>query len=647
MNINTAYIRRKSGQGVKYIFGFLLVLYVYASLPFLTELNARPHIEMLDQQPFLSVHGQPFIVMSIEDHRTTGFDGDIREEFFKTAKQLYANALSVTFRWSYFEKQEGQYDTTILRNIKTTADKYGLKVVIIWFGTNMGGHGNSAPEFILEDSITYIPYTRSDKSFATGIGGLRTNRIYCYSFDDKNKNQLLLKERKALQALMYWIRTNDLEQTFIMLQLENELCVHPELWRPWPPVGLPRTQLSQEENKHLWNSTFQVQSCSLRIITTCDMVKNGRVEFALTDTTGKQQWNGHIETAGMHEFHIGGEFINTKCQMMVRTSKSDAETTRVYNTIIMPIAERCYCRRCNEIYDGWNFQSDQHFQQAVFINYINNLASAIAEIDADFPLYLNVLVNYDAKTRLGNPYYNPEDWMNAIPNIDFICPDIYFESKIAVMDTFNFGRNIIFIPEAGHLKSKEDQDYLNAFSLIFLILGKYQGIGIQVYDLKGSKFGLLSLDGQWKKNAYLVRNSYSAISQLPSALFVDVDKHSISGFRNVAKKIIQLGAYEITVTPITAPKYTRGIIAKKGENLVFCGIGFEARIMAKNINSKRIKIERGYWKKNRYISLGKLKPNTCEIGKDFIIIKMDEDDFSPPDIFNPAKNQYYIKISLN
>ncbi|GAI17090.1 unnamed protein product, partial [marine sediment metagenome] len=124
----------------------------------------------------------------------------------------------------------------------------------------------------------------------------------------------------------------------------------------------------------------------------------------------------------------------------------------IHNTTIMPIAERCRCRRCNEIYNSWNLQSDQHFQQAVFINYINSLASAVAEIDADFPLYLNVLVNYDAKTRLGNPYYNPEDWLNSIPDIDFICPDIYFESKVAVIDTFNFGRNIIFIPESGQSK---------------------------------------------------------------------------------------------------------------------------------------------------------------------------------------------------
>ena len=170
---------------------------------------------------------------------------------------------------------------------------------------------------------------------------------------------------------------------------------------------------------------------------------------------------------------------------------------------------------------------------------------------------------------------------------------------------------------------------------------------MQVYDLKGSKFGLLSLDGHWKENAYLVRNSYSAISQLPSAIFVDIDKHSISGFRNVTKKIIQLGVYEITITPITTLKYARGIVAKIGENLVIFGIGFEATIKAKNINSKKLKIEGGYWKENRYMSLGKFKSITYEIGKDVIKIIMDEDDFSPPDIFNLIEKQYCVRIFLN
>jgi len=534
----------------------ILMSYTALNLLFPICSHAAPRIDQVDQKRFLSVNGNPFIVMSIEDHRTTGFDGAVREEYFQIAKQLYANAITVTFRWSYFEKKEGQYDTTILRNIKKNADKYNLKVVILWFGTNLGGHGNSAPKFVLDDSITYIPYTRRDKSFATRVQGFRTQRIYCYSFDDRNNNPLLLKEQKALQSMMRWIRANDPEQTFIMLQLENEMCVHPELWRPWPPVQLPSTQLSE----------------------------------------------------------------------------------------IFPIGERCHCHRCNEIYAMWEAKSDQHFQQRVFKNYIKNLASAVAEIDADFPLYLNVLVNDDAKTRLGNPYYDPEDWLNSIPDIDFICPDIYFRSKVAVIDSFMLGRNIIFIPESGQSKESRDRDWVNAFSLIFSVLGVYRGIGIQIYDLQTESFGLLSSEGDWEKNAYLVRNSYCAIRQLPADIFYS--KNTLAGFRNVVRKVFHFDGLEIEVRATSSPEYARGIVIKSAESIIICGVGFEAIIREPHLGLENARIERVQWVNNERVILGPPKAGTSEINGNNIRIRMDDDNFLSPQDFEPFNTQYSIMVTL-
>lgn len=418
------------------------------------------------------VNNHPFVVMSIEDHKTIDFSGNVRENYFERAKQLHANTISVTFRWNFFEKEIGVYDTTILRNIKQAAEKYDLKVIILWFGSNISGHENSVPDYIHKDSIMYIPYTRSDKTFTAKIKDNRGGKIYCYSFDDKHQNLLLSRETKALKNLITWIKKNDMEETYIMLQIGNEIFVHPELWRPWPPVYLPQAQLLPEKYIHIWDNKFDVQTCSLKIEVTCKIPQDCRLEFILIDTTGRQYWNGYVETTGKQELHIGGKFINQRCQLMIRKKKSNAGTIEVYKIMIKPIAERCHCQRCDEIVTTWEFHSDQHFQQSVFMNYIKVLASAMAEVDQDFPLFLNVLVSRDAKTLLGNPYYRPQNYLDLIPDRDFIVPDIYFESKVAVIDTFNFGRNIIFIPEAGHLKSREDQYYLNAFSLIFLIIGK-------------------------------------------------------------------------------------------------------------------------------------------------------------------------------
>gem|GEM_PF-2946064 len=609
----------------------------------LTELCARPHIGETNQHCFLSVNNHPFLVLSIEDHRTTGFKGIINEEYLKTAKQLCANTISVTFRWSYFEKNEGQYDTTILRNIKIAADKYDLKVIIIWFASNLGGHGNSVPTFILEDTITYIPYTRSDASFATRTVGLSTDRIYCYSFDKEHTNFLLIKEQMALKALMNWIRKNDSEQTFIMIQLENEVCVHPELWRPWPPIELPQLQLSQEQDEISWHNPFHVQSCSLHIQAFGTPGNINKLTYILSDTTGNDYWSGDIKLASIHELRIGGEFIDDYCQLKIRVNKLKAEKLNISNTRITPIAERCHCTRCNSIYFDQNYTSDQQYQQDMFLNYIKSLAGVIAEIDKDFPVYLNVLINFDAKTRLGNPYHNPEKWLRSIADIDFVCPDIYFESKVPVIDSFAFGRNVIFIPEAGHSKTSNKREDLSAHSLIFHILAEYRGIGIQIYDLRSENYGLISSDDTWTESAYLLRNSYSIIKLLPEKLFYE--QNNLFGFRNIEKKIFHLDETKLILESLSDPTYARGIIIYDKKMLIICAIEVEVTIDKHLFQSNDLVLERGYWLNNIFIPLGPPKLGTIKTNGNMVKIRMDIDDFSVPEVFDVNNNQYCIRIT--
>lgn len=143
----------------------------------------------------------------------------------------------------------------------------------------------------------------------------------------------------------------------------------------------------------------------------------------------------------------------------------------------------------------------------------------------------------------------------------------------------------------------------------------------------------------------MVRNSYSAVSQLPTKLLTRTGRSYVSGFRNVTKKVIQLANKEITITPTTEPRYARGIIAEVKGNLILCGIGFEVVIKTENVDLRNLRIERGYWQTTKFTSLGKLKPDTYEIGKNIMKIRMDDDDFLSSDIFNPKEKQYCVKIS--
>ncbi|KPJ71054.1 hypothetical protein AMJ52_09105, partial [candidate division TA06 bacterium DG_78] len=341
-----------------------------------TRLSSGPCIKEQNKIKHLIVNNQVFTVLSIEDHKTVDFSGNVRENYFREAKQLYANTISVTFRWNFFEKEMGRYDTTILRNIKMIAEKYNLKVIILWFGSNISGHENCVPNYIRNDSIMYIPYTRSDKSFATKISDMGGDRIYCYSLDEKHPNDLLLRERKALQALMTWIKINDSEETFIMMQLGGELFVHPELWRPWPPVYLSSARLFDGQNVYRWDTIFPVRACSLKIESHIKMTKNQQLEFCLISPTGRKYWSTTIKSNGKLDIHIGGKFINQRCQLMIQRKESNFDTIEVSKIMIKPIAERCHCQRCNEIFFTHRFDSDKHFQQSVFVNCIKALASA-------------------------------------------------------------------------------------------------------------------------------------------------------------------------------------------------------------------------------------------------------------------------------
>ena len=608
---------------------------------------AGPHLVIREEGAnYLAVKGEPFVVISVEDHKTYDYKGRIREELFRTAKDLHANTISVTLCWYLFEKKKNAYDTTILRNIKNSAEKYGLKVIILWFGSNISGHENCVPNYIRGDTITYVPHTRSDNTFATRINDDGSGRILCYSHSKQHENHVLIQEMKALETLITWIVNNDSNETYIMIQIENELFIHAELWRPWPPVHLTSTILTTNQNSYVWEKPFDVQACSIKIETSIEMPKNCQLEIAIIDTNGSNIWNALVNTNGKQKFRIGGAFINQKCRLTVQKKSSCVETIRISALRIRPIPERCHCKRCERIFSTQKFLSDIDYQHSVFMNYIKKLSMSIAKVDNDFPLYLNLFIRSDAKKLLGNPYYRPGDYLSMIPEIDLLSPDIYYESSISVIDSLDFGRNAIFVPETGKFKEQNSQDCISAHSLIFLIIGKHQGIGVQLYNLKGLRFGLLAPDGAWEEDAYLTRNSFNAIRQLSPRLISESAEDNIFGFRNVTKEITRLGDYYISIKSIAIPEYTRGLILITGNALVICGIAFEVTVHTKEIDPEKVQIERCCWIQNTYVSLGDPKPNTYKIGKNTIKVTMDEDNLSPPDTFDPINNQYCVKITL-
>lgn len=169
---------------------------------------------------------KPFTLLGTEI-RTDGFMNADKfsieecEVFFAKAKELEVTTLQIPLEWKDIEPKEGEFDFTYLKKILEYADKYGLKLELLWYGTSMCGesHSYSIPEYILADGLTYPKYDAD-----------RTGEFWDYYgiswFLDLTNENLLRKESEALTKSMNFIYEYNKEtNTFpvVAVQILNEV----------------------------------------------------------------------------------------------------------------------------------------------------------------------------------------------------------------------------------------------------------------------------------------------------------------------------------------------------------------------------------------------------------------------------------------
>ena len=212
---------------------------------FCSELE-NAHFENINDHDVLIVDERPYILLGIFDqHGFSNWDTlhwefnekmlrygqkdpfpparqsiEAYEVYYSTAREMGFNTVLLTFLWQWFETANDEF-VNGAEDIKnplywhmTMAEKYGMKIIIRWFGTNISSSSNYVPFYIQRNEDD--SYQKVVK--ATGETGDGNNGIYCY-----NHENILAKEKRALKELMGWIGANDLKNTYIMIQLNNEI----------------------------------------------------------------------------------------------------------------------------------------------------------------------------------------------------------------------------------------------------------------------------------------------------------------------------------------------------------------------------------------------------------------------------------------
>lgn len=191
------------------------------------------------QKYVLRVDGRPFYPLNVQvrfDKLRYRWGWSVAEcdSIIKATAGLHFNTISVPIHWVEIEPEKNRFDWTTLDTYLNMAARYGLRVELLWFGQNSGGHVQWLTEKQLRtpDYVLHSPKAGNFQSFSTEGSSkettsefaiLRSQNAYRLDLNDKR-----LMEREAyvvgrmMEHVAQWDKQNGNKHTVIGIQLNNE-----------------------------------------------------------------------------------------------------------------------------------------------------------------------------------------------------------------------------------------------------------------------------------------------------------------------------------------------------------------------------------------------------------------------------------------
>ena len=158
---------------------------------------------------YISKEGTPLLKYGVQlrTDRYENMTETEEEKFYAKAAELNFKTVIEAAYWREIEPAEGVYNLYKIDKMIRFADKYGLNLELLWYGSDVTGTTKYAPDYILNDKNTYPLHSYT-------IDGLQM-------FDFSNSD-LLVREKSALETVMNYIYDHDKNHRITMLQIENE-----------------------------------------------------------------------------------------------------------------------------------------------------------------------------------------------------------------------------------------------------------------------------------------------------------------------------------------------------------------------------------------------------------------------------------------
>ena len=189
----------------------LLISLLLCILAMGAQAQRQPRLEHRDNSTArIVVNDRPMLMIGGELGNSSASTPEDVKRTFSHLHKMGLNTVLVPVSWELFEPQEGEFDMGTLDVILSEARHNELKVVLLWFGAWKNSMSCYAPEWFKRD-VKRFPRAHTSE----GVPVEEASSL--------SKN-VLEADKRAFCHVMAYLRDHDaLEQTVIMVQVENEI----------------------------------------------------------------------------------------------------------------------------------------------------------------------------------------------------------------------------------------------------------------------------------------------------------------------------------------------------------------------------------------------------------------------------------------
>ena len=189
----------------------LLISLLLCILAMGAQAQRQPRLEHRDNSTArIVVNDRPMLMIGGELGNSSASTPEDVKRTFSHLHKMGLNTVLVPVSWELIEPQEGEFDMGTLDVIMSEARHNELKVVLLWFGAWKNSMSCYAPEWFKRD-VKRFPRAHTSE----GVPVEEASSL--------SKN-VLEADKRAFCHVMAYLRDHDaLEQTVIMVQVENEI----------------------------------------------------------------------------------------------------------------------------------------------------------------------------------------------------------------------------------------------------------------------------------------------------------------------------------------------------------------------------------------------------------------------------------------